>query len=200
MDEFGCESQCNGTQRIQASRTPTGSCFFFTQENSPLCTDSETSQAIDNQETHCADSSTLNTFIEKIGDFDSIKCQEGFVCSPFPVEFGNPGSCITEAEAEQGATDSIGGQELTNELIEATQSRLFWAIVIILVITLPIMLTVAMFTKDGNATFFTAIIIAIIVTVFFSALDPPWIPLEYMALIVLVCVLGAVALLKDVIS
>ncbi len=99
LEEFGCTSRCDGTTRIEASRTETGSCLLVIQEDSPLCTDSATAQSIENEEDYCADSETVKTFIPKKGKFETVSCSEGFICSPFPVQVGNPGSCITEEEA-----------------------------------------------------------------------------------------------------
>ncbi len=182
-----CVSDCGGTDNLNyfQRQLVQGSCLEVETINDYRCTG-----ATQGATAFCIDD-ILHYFIDDLDTWDKLTCT--FDC--------NEARCLSQEEAEaisQGATITTGGEQLTDELIDAIQSRLFWALVIILCVTLPIMLTVAMFTKDGKATFFTAIIIAIMLTVFFSAINPPWIPIEYMALIVLVCVLGAVALLKDV--
>ncbi len=175
-----CKSQCVGSRRIEASRTLNGSCFTVDQDPSPLCSDQATADAIENQENYCSSSSVLQTFIEKSAQHEPISCSEGFVCDPFPVQAGTPGSCITEAEAKDQPTTESDSITLINEIFAFMATRLFWAMAITGIFFIMTLIATA---KLGEVSWIGASIISIMSLVFFIAIG--WVALEVGALIVL---------------
>lgn len=188
-----CESRCTETTRIEATLTQSGSCFIVTQEDSPLCTDQATTEAIDNQENFCRDTATLRTFNEKTGKYESVICSTGFVCDPLPPESGTPGSCITEEEAELDDIDSAVPAEDTAAFLDWF-NWLFSPLFIFLIITFILagIISKATTGTDGKGTFEifgTVIIIMIIIgSLPGIAIVPIWISV---AIIVVVALLMA---------
>lgn len=131
-----CVSICRGTTRIEASLTPSGSCFIVEQTPSPLCTDQATGEAIENQEDYCSSTSVLQSFSEKSGGHSPISCEEGFLCDPFPVLSGTPGSCITEEEVPTDPTDTKDASNIVTDFLEILSTDMGVSLALIVVLTL----------------------------------------------------------------
>lgn len=184
-----CTSRCIGNDFYLATSLENGECSLAILRDSENCLDTAESAAVENLDNYCKDESTLRVFIPKSGSYQDTNCEEGFVCSPFPVTVATEGSCIPEDEA--ALDDSTVPAEDAEEFLNWF-NWLFSPLFIYLIITFIIAGICGKAIGEGLATFLifgtVEVVFIIIGTLPGIAIIPVWVSI---AIIVIVALLMA---------